>query len=112
MNSGTFIFVREGHLLIKRVENTATIFRFYLTTISGGNKIDTERKVGEYLTLYNPIFLPTSYFPALIYIARERSWCITCNYPTVLKEKNRNRKNTTCAICWLKFVVHEETGKS
>jgi hypothetical protein len=33
-----------------------------------------------------------------------------CNYPTVLKEKNINRniKSTTCAICWLKSVLHEE----
>jgi hypothetical protein len=39
----------------------------------------------------------------------ERGWWITCNYPTVFKEKNmRNRKHTTCAICWLKPVLHEE----
>ena len=35
------------------------------------------------LTLSNPIFLPTAYLP-------------------------RNRKITTCAICWLKSVLHEE----
>jgi hypothetical protein len=40
------------------------------------------------LTLSNPNFLPTAYFPALIYFGRERGWWITCNYPTVLKEKN------------------------
>jgi hypothetical protein len=40
------------------------------------------------LTLSNPIFLPTTYSPALIYFGRERGWWITCNYPTVLKEKN------------------------
>jgi len=40
------------------------------------------------LTLSNPIFLPTTYSPALVYFGRERGWCITCNYPTVLKEKN------------------------
>jgi len=40
------------------------------------------------LTLSNPIFLPTTYSPALIYIGWERGWWITCNYPTVLKEKN------------------------
>jgi hypothetical protein len=39
------------------------------------------------LTLSNPIFLPPAYFPALIYFGRERGWWITCNYPTVLKEK-------------------------
>jgi hypothetical protein len=33
---------------------------------------------------------------------------VTCNYLTVLKEKNRNRRSTTCAICWLKSVLHEE----
>jgi hypothetical protein len=46
--------------------------------------------------------------PFLIYFGRERGWWITCNYPTVLKKKNRNRKSTTCAICWLKSVLHEE----
>jgi hypothetical protein len=60
------------------------------------------------LTLSNPTFLPPAYSPALIYFGRERGWWITCNYPTVLKEKNRNRKSTACAICWLKSVLHEE----
>jgi hypothetical protein len=58
------------------------------------------------LTLCNPIFLPPTYSPACIYFGRERGWWITCNYPTVLKEKNRN--STTCAICWLKSILHEE----
>jgi hypothetical protein len=40
------------------------------------------------LTLSNPIVLPTAYSPALIWFGRERGWWITCNYPTVLKEKN------------------------
>jgi hypothetical protein len=40
------------------------------------------------LTLSNPIFLPTANSPALICYGRERGWWITCNYPTVLKEKN------------------------
>jgi hypothetical protein len=45
------------------------------------------------LTLSNPIFLPTAYSPALICFGRERGWWITCNYPTVLKEKNiKNQK--------------------
>jgi hypothetical protein len=60
------------------------------------------------LTLSNPIFLPPTYSPALIYFGRESGWWITCNFNTVLKEKNRNRKSTTCAICWLKSVLHEE----
>jgi hypothetical protein len=60
------------------------------------------------LTFSNPIFLPPAYSPALIYFGWERCWWITCNYPTVLKEKNINRKSTTCASCWLKSVLHEE----
>jgi hypothetical protein len=56
------------------------------------------------LTLNNPIFLPPAYSTALIYFGREWGWWIICNYPTVLKEKNRNRNSTTCAICWLKSV--------
>jgi hypothetical protein len=50
------------------------------------------------LTLSNPIFLPPAYSPALIYFGRERGWWITCNYPTVLKETNINRKSTTCVL--------------
>jgi hypothetical protein len=44
------------------------------------------------LTLSNPIFLPPAYSPAVIYFGRERGWWVTCNYPTVLKDKNINRK--------------------
>jgi hypothetical protein len=44
------------------------------------------------LTLSNPIFLPPTYSPALIYFGWERGWWITCNYPTVLKEKKQKQK--------------------
>jgi hypothetical protein len=44
------------------------------------------------LTLSNPIFLPTTYSPALICFGRERVWWITCNYPTVLKKKNTEKQ--------------------
>jgi hypothetical protein len=64
------------------------------------------------LTLSDPILLPPAYSPALIYFGQERGWWITCNYPTVLKAKNRNRKSTTCAIWWLKSVLHEEKERN
>jgi hypothetical protein len=41
----------------------------------------------ETLDLSNPIFLPTAYSSALICFGRKRGWWITCNYPTILKEK-------------------------
>jgi hypothetical protein len=44
------------------------------------------------LTLSNPIFLPTAYYPALICFGRERGWWITRNYPAVLKEKNTEKQ--------------------
>jgi hypothetical protein len=44
------------------------------------------------LTLSNSIFLPTAYSPAFICFERERGWWITCNYPTVLKEKNTEKQ--------------------
>jgi hypothetical protein len=66
------------------------------------------RRFSWSLTLSIPIFLPPAYSPALIYFGRERGWWITCNYPAVLKEKIINRKSTTCAVCWLKSVLHEE----
>jgi hypothetical protein len=57
----------------------------------------------------NPTFLQPTYSPVLIYFGRERVWWVICNnYPTVLKEKKRNRKSTACPICWLKSVIHEE----
>jgi hypothetical protein len=68
-----------------------------------------EVELHSFLTLSNPIFLPTTCSPALICLGRERGWWITCNYPTVLKEKNiEKQKDTTCTICWLKSVLHEE----
>jgi hypothetical protein len=42
---------------------------------------------GKMLNLSNPIFLPPAYCLALIYFGWERGWWVTCNYPTVLKEK-------------------------
>jgi hypothetical protein len=66
------------------------------------------RRFSWFLTLLNPIFLPPEYSPALIYFGRERGGWINCNYPTVLKEKNINRKSTTCVICWLKSALHGE----
>jgi hypothetical protein len=45
-----------------------------------------------FLTLSNPIFLPTAYSPALICFGRERGWWITCNYPKVLKEKTMEKQ--------------------
>jgi hypothetical protein len=44
------------------------------------------------LTLSNPIFLPPAYSPALIYFGRERGWWITCNFPTVFKEKTETER--------------------
>jgi hypothetical protein len=44
------------------------------------------------LTPSNSIFLPSAYSPALICFGRERGWWITCNYPTVLKEKNTKKQ--------------------
>jgi hypothetical protein len=71
----------------------------------------TPKHVGVILTLSNPIFLPPAYSPALIYFGQERGWWVTYNYPTVLKEKNINRKSTTCAICWLNpYYMRKSVG--
>jgi hypothetical protein len=45
-------------------------------------------KVISFFNPSNPILLPTAYSPVLICFGRESGWCITCNYPRVLKEKN------------------------
>jgi hypothetical protein len=49
-------------------------------------------RTAVFLTLSHPIFLPTAYSPALVCFGRERGWWITCNYPTVLKEKNTEKQ--------------------
>jgi len=54
----------------------------------------------QYLTLSNPIFLSTAYSPSLIYFGQERGWWITCNYPTVLKEKSINMNSPD------DFIIH------
>jgi hypothetical protein len=53
---------------------------------------------GNGLTLSNPIFLPTAYCPAPICFGREIGWWIACNYPTVLKEKNRETERVQPAV--------------
>ena len=63
------------------------------------------------LTLSNPIFLPTAYSPALIYFGWEtqpREY--NAQSPVHIKTLGllRNRKSTTCAMCWPKSVLHEE----
>jgi hypothetical protein len=45
--------------------------------------------------IFNPFqsnFMPPAYSPALIYFGRETGWWITCNYPTVLKEKTETER--------------------
>jgi hypothetical protein len=97
LNVNTVMMTRNPHFLL-----CSSIFIFlFLHSVCAF-------MLGCTLTLSNPIFLPPAYSPALIYFGQEKGWWITCNYPTVLKEKNRNRKSTTCAICWLKSVLHEE----
>jgi hypothetical protein len=112
--SENYMFWMHGYIWL----TTCTLHSYNgLNIIMGWNRhtelelIDTEKILlygDSDLTLSNPIFLPPAYSPALIYFGRERGWWFTCSYPTVLKEKNKNRKSTTCAICWLKSVLHEE----
>jgi hypothetical protein len=63
------------------------------------------------LTLSNPIFLPTAYSPALICYGRERGWWITCNYTTVLEEKNIE-KQKECSLRYLLPKVCTTWGKA
>jgi hypothetical protein len=63
------------------------------------------------LTLSNPIFLPTAYSPALICCGQERDLWITCNYSTVLKEKNIE-KQKECNLRYLLAKVRTTRGKA
>jgi hypothetical protein len=65
------------------------------------------------LTLSNPIFMPTAYSPALICFGRERGQWITCNYPTVLKEKNiEKQKEYNLRYLLVKSVLHKEKHRT
>jgi hypothetical protein len=61
------------------------------------------------LTLSNPIFLPTTHSPALIFL-QAQPYEYNAQSPVHINTHGlpRNRKSTTCAICWLKSVLHEE----
>jgi hypothetical protein len=69
-----------------------------LTYIQEPLEIGKSGCMESHLTLSNLIFLPTAYSPALICFGRKRGWWITCNYPTVLKEKNRKTKRVQPAL--------------
>jgi hypothetical protein len=56
-----------------------------------GPVYNNEKENWRILILSIPIFLPPTYSPTHIYFGWERGWWIICNYPTVKKEKNRNR---------------------
>jgi hypothetical protein len=99
-NLSVFLVFLQPALNLRRLNNMYHILRIQIVP---RNKLHFSIPT---LTLPNPIFLPHAYSPALIYFGRERGWWITCNYPTVLKEENRNRKSTTWAICLLDFVQH------
>jgi hypothetical protein len=48
------------------------------------------------LLIFNPFqsnFSATRILPSSYLFWAGKGWWVTCNYPTVLKEKNRNRKN-------------------
>jgi hypothetical protein len=63
------------------------------------------------LALSNPIFLSTAYSPAAICFGRERGWWITCNYPTVFKQKNME-KQKEYNLRYLLAKVHTTWGKA
>jgi hypothetical protein len=64
------------------------------------------------LTLSNPIFCHP-HTPQLLSILGGKEVGGLLVIILVLKEKNinRNRKSTTCSICWLKSVLHEEKSR-
>jgi hypothetical protein len=57
-----------------------------------------------------------AYSPALIYFGREIDWWVTCNYPTVLKEKKQKHKDYNLRYLLAKVRTTSgkasETGKS
>jgi hypothetical protein len=72
----------------KHLGKTLSVWYLFVCFLSYSYWCSNAKRNSHHLTLSNPIFLPTAYSPALIYFGWERGWWITCNYPTVLKEKN------------------------
>jgi hypothetical protein len=68
------------------------MFISYSEELSAGHLPNIQARgppsVDCFLTLSNPLFLSTTYSPALICFGRGSGWWITCTYPTVLIEKN------------------------
>jgi hypothetical protein len=56
-----------------------------------------------------PILVPVL-FTFYIQVCQNLNVKLRCQ--KVKKEKQRNRKSTTCAICWLNFVLHEEKRRT
>jgi len=56
--------------------------------------------------------LPSSYIPAIFLQAQLREY--NAQSPVHIKTHSwpRNRKSTTCAICWPKSVLHEEKHRT
>jgi hypothetical protein len=93
------------------LDQTRQNLTHYFHMVPMRNSVFCENQCGEHHTLLNHFqsnFSATRILPSCYLFWVERGWWVTCNYPTVLKEKNINRKSTTCAICWLKSVLHEE----
>jgi hypothetical protein len=65
-----------------------------------------KRKRSYKINPFQSNFSATRILPSSYLFWAGKSWWIT----RVLKEKNINinRKSTTCAICWVKSVLHQE----
>jgi hypothetical protein len=107
-----FIFIKP--------KTAYTVHTAVQVLISSHVLVATHHNQGLYtqvhLTLSNPIFLPPTYSPALIYFGLKRGWWITCPYymrksvgqaPTAERENKRNKKNVSDV-----FQHWSGTGKS
>ena len=81
------VYVWEECISVQRLHNIKNKLHQLTRSWSSSINLPWHLPHWEFLTLSNPIFLPTAYSPALIYCGRERGWWITC---------------------WLKPVIHEE----
>jgi hypothetical protein len=66
------------------------------------------RNIYSLLTLSNPIFPPHTPQHLFILVGKEVGGLLVIILQFLKKNMNRNRKRTTCAICLLKSVLHEE----
>jgi hypothetical protein len=107
MNNPVFVTHRRSHTAVRLFWNCALVQPFVARNNKLQVKLNHWRKVRG-LNPFQSNFSANRILPSAYLFWAGKRLVGYCNYPIVLKEKNRNRKSTLRAICWLKSILHEE----